>query len=236
MADEGFHEIQLHGKHVVALFIGAAVVLVVTFLCGVLVGRGVRAQKDATAPEAAVAQPAEPPAADVAAGVQPPASTPQPGSQAAQTSAQPPAAPPAPAEEELSYYSRLESQATPAQAAKPAVRQEEPEQRPSAKPAAKPAVESQAKAPTATPVTQAASGQEPAGEGFALKVGAYTDRSVADGLAARLSRKGYNTYVVPLSGKGLFSVRVGKFKTRKEADETRRRLVKEEQLKPLLTR
>ena len=41
--DEGFHEIQLNGKQLVFLFIAATVVSVVIFLCGVLVGRGVRA-------------------------------------------------------------------------------------------------------------------------------------------------------------------------------------------------
>ena len=48
MADEGFREIQLNGKQLVVLFMTAAVVLVATFLCGVLVGRGVKAQKDPT--------------------------------------------------------------------------------------------------------------------------------------------------------------------------------------------
>ncbi len=42
--DEGFHEIQLNGKQLVFLFMAATVVSVVIFLCGVLVGRGVRSQ------------------------------------------------------------------------------------------------------------------------------------------------------------------------------------------------
>src|SRR5687767_4683239 len=40
--DEGFHEIQLNGKQLVFLFMAVTVVSVVIFLCGVLVGRGVR--------------------------------------------------------------------------------------------------------------------------------------------------------------------------------------------------
>ncbi len=78
---------------------------------------------------------------------------------------------------------------------------------------------------------------EPAGKGYALRVAAYKDRKQADALSARLAGKGYSTYVVQLpSGKapGLFSVRVGKFKTTKEADAVKRRLEKEEQLKPSL--
>ena len=45
MSDEGFHEIQLNGKQLVFLFMAATVVSVVIFLCGVMVGRGVRAQQ-----------------------------------------------------------------------------------------------------------------------------------------------------------------------------------------------
>ncbi len=43
--DDGFHEIQLNGKQLVFLFMAATVVSVVIFLCGVLVGRGVRAER-----------------------------------------------------------------------------------------------------------------------------------------------------------------------------------------------
>ena len=41
-SDDGFHEIQLSGKQLVFLFMATTVVSVVIFLCGVLVGRGVR--------------------------------------------------------------------------------------------------------------------------------------------------------------------------------------------------
>src|SRR5213594_3082824 len=43
--NEGFHEIQLNGKQLVFLFMAATVVSVVIFLWGVLVGRGVRAER-----------------------------------------------------------------------------------------------------------------------------------------------------------------------------------------------
>ncbi len=45
MSDDGFHEIQLNGKQLVFLFMAATVVSVVIFLCGVMVGRGVRADR-----------------------------------------------------------------------------------------------------------------------------------------------------------------------------------------------
>ncbi len=46
--DDGFHEIQLNGKQLVFLFMAATVVSVVIFLCGVLVGRGVQAERSAS--------------------------------------------------------------------------------------------------------------------------------------------------------------------------------------------
>ena len=71
--DEGFHEIQLSGKQLVFLFMATATVLVVTFLCGVQVGRNVKTpdrpadQADTLAsagvPPPAVAVPSQPAAA-----------------------------------------------------------------------------------------------------------------------------------------------------------------------------
>ena len=45
IADDGFHEIQLSGKQLVFLFMATTAVSVVIFLCGVLVGRGVRSER-----------------------------------------------------------------------------------------------------------------------------------------------------------------------------------------------
>lgn len=235
MADESFREIQLSGKQLAALFMGAAVVLVVAFLCGVLVGRGVRAQKETVVagdvPAAGSAAAADP---TVGLTASQPAVNPAPP-------AQPPATPPpAPPEEELSYYQRLESEGQPGEPTKstppaPAAADAKALNAPAeGKPNAAPV--GTAPAPAAAP----ASG-EPAGPGFALRVAAYKDRSQAAALAARLSGKGYGTFVIQLpstdKGPGLFSVRVGKFKTRKEADAVKRRLETEEQLKPsLITR
>jgi cell division septation protein DedD len=247
MADDGFRDIQLSGKQLIALFMTAAVVLVVTFLCGVLVGRGVRAQKEPTlaageqAPGAAAAQD---PTASVAALQTATRTSPQ-----AQPA--PPGAPPPPAEEDLSYYSRLEGQsASPesrkaAPAAKhadtPAPAQAAPRPAEAAPRATAPASPTTAAKPAATsapkPAATAASA-EPAGSGYVVKIVAYRDRAQADSLASRLSVKGYAAYVVTVSGKGapLYSVRVGKFKARADAEAAKRRLEKEEQFKPLITR
>jgi len=45
MSDEQFHEFHLDGKQMVFLFMASTVVAVVIFLCGVMVGRGVRASQ-----------------------------------------------------------------------------------------------------------------------------------------------------------------------------------------------
>jgi len=100
-----------------------------------------------------------------------------------------------------------------------------------------PASAAAAKIPAAADVSKAAETglwQEPAGPGYYLKIAAYRDRAQAETLAKRLHGKGYHTYVVTAPG-GLHSVRVGKYKTRKEADTVRRRLEKEEQLNPLIS-
>src|SRR5215212_2687928 len=108
MSDEGFHEIQLNGKQLVFLFMAATVVSVVIFLCGVLVGRGVRSQlsvTDTTAPstvaETTPTQPAMP-------------------AQAPAAGSDPTAAAAPPATDELSYFKRLEKQNPPAEQLKPA--------------------------------------------------------------------------------------------------------------------
>ena len=71
MSEEGFHEIQLSGKQLVFLFMATTVVSVVIFLCGVLVGRGVRAETivaDATGTSLDVAAEQPQPMADAGQG------------------------------------------------------------------------------------------------------------------------------------------------------------------------
>lgn len=233
MNDEGFREIQLNGKQLIFLFMAVTVVLVVTFLFGVLVGRGVRegagttqiASGDVT-PDADVA-----PAAD---NLAPPA--------AGGASPQAPAAPPA---EELSYAERLLRDAppeetlkpTPSEPAAPAPVVQEPvaDRAPSpveekAQPAA-PAVRTAQ--PTSVPTTAAAAqATDPTGPGFAVQVAAYPDRRDAETLVKQLVTKGYPAFVMdPVKGAPtkLFRVRVGKYPTRTVAEGVQARLVKSEQ-------
>jgi len=107
--DEGFHEIQLNGKQLVFLFMAATVVSVVIFLCGVLVGRGVRANQVASAE-------ASPAAASGETSPQQPSSPPQPTPAGSDPTAAAP--PPAPADD-LTYFNRLEKKNAPAETLKP---------------------------------------------------------------------------------------------------------------------
>lgn len=98
MADEGFQEIQLTGKQVVFLFMATTVIAAGIFLAGVLVGRGVQAEKATGGSEATL--------------LSAPQVVPESAPQAAPVSAAPvndPAAAPAPPPtDELSYYQRLQ--------------------------------------------------------------------------------------------------------------------------------
>jgi cell division septation protein DedD len=225
--DDGFHEIQLNGKQLVFLFMAATVVSVVIFLCGVLVGRGVRVERSAVVENAALS---EPPAADPA----PPPAAPAP----AAVAADPRTAPPPTASEDLSYFNRLERSNQPVEDLKPASKPSTPEP----KAATDKASAEHGKVATATPPKEkpaAASSAAPApGSGYAVQVAALNVRSEADAIAKKLASKGYAAYVqTPSDGTpSVYRVRIGTFKTRREAETVAARLQKEEQYKPWVTK
>jgi cell division septation protein DedD len=241
--DDGFHEIQLNGKQLVFLFMAATVVSVVIFLCGVLVGRGV---KPVSLESLGVAAP-ESVTADV------PASAPSlPASPATQPAAS--ELPPTPGE--LTYYDRLEKNTPPAETLKltpeapksPAAQPEpvpaavERASSPAAQKPASPAGERRSPVPTPnspqTPTALGAPG-EPAGSGYAVQVAALRAQREADAIAKRLTGKGYPAYVMsPSAGApaSVYRVRVGKFRNRREAEQVAARLEKEEQFKPWVVR
>ena len=236
MNDEGFREIQLNGKQLIFLFMAVTVVLVVTFLFGVLVGRGAREGADTAQIASGEVTPdaATTPAADN----RPPVAT-------TGTSATPtPAAPP----EELSYAERLLRDTPPEENLKPATSEppapgpvvQEPvaERAPAPAPprdtpaSAVPAPRSVQPAPASAPPVPAQA-TDPAGPGFAVQVAAYRDRRDADTLAKQLTAKGYPAFVMdPVKGTStaLFRVRVGKYKTLKDAEAIEARLQTAEQL------
>jgi DedD protein len=277
MAEDGFREIQLNGKQIVFLFMATAVVAVVIFLSGVMVGRGVRAEKGALGEaDTLTSPPAAPPAARGGTEPQP--------TGAVSTSTLPPAQGQA-ASDDLSYYNRLEAAGAPKETLKPTSTEPappvaEPHTRPGgretpappvpAPPAAAakqpappadsapknaPPQESRPPAPRVTPPARAvdppeaaskASAEpsradpsrsaEPAGSSFSVQVSALRNRAGAEAVLKDLSARGYDGYIVgPQAGSSLYRVRVGKFKDRRDAEELRRRLEKEN-FKPLITR
>jgi cell division septation protein DedD len=261
--DDAFHEIQLNGKQLVFLFMAATVVSVVIFLCGVLVGRGVRTERAATGADVATVASATDPTPQ---RVPPP----QPAAGSDPTVAAPPQA-----VDDFSYFNRLEKPGKtaddlkPAQPRESAAKSSAAETRSAAKNVAasktaapartaappdapapsvkssQPAVAASAKetpvvaaktAAAAAPSTDSASADQ--GSGFAVQIAALNAKNEADAIARRLSSKGYAAYVLsPSTGTpSVYRVRVGKFGTRREAESVAAKLQKEEQYKPWITR
>jgi len=215
--DDAFHEIQLNGKQLVFLFMAATVVSVVIFLCGVLVGRGVRAER-------AAAQDAALNTASADATMPQAAATPNP----APAGSDPTAAPPPPAVDDLTYFNRLEKQKSPAEQLK-------------AKPTATTMTEKtgapEARTPPSLPVTAKSREVASGSQGWTVQIAALNERNAAEAIARRLSSKGYAAYVFePSDGTAVYRVRVGKFGSRHEAETLKTRLEKEEQFKPFVTR
>ena len=246
--DDGFHEIQLNGKQLVFLFMAATVVSVVIFLCGVLVGRGVRAERGAVAmADVPPADQIEPTAGSVPAldtvGIRT-------------------APPPAAVDERPSLFDRLEnpdpaldkvkspsakpSDSTPAappvstsrpapvpvsMPAPPAKPVPPPSANPAPQPAAKPAPASTSATSASRPAAPAASGAK---SGYVVQIAALNSRSEADAMVKRLSSKGYEAFVQAPAEKApaVFRVRVGNYPTRSEAETVAARLQKEGQFKP----
>lgn len=261
--DEGFHEIQLNGKQLVFLFMAATVVSVVIFLCGVLVGRGVRVERGLPADiaELTTVAAADTPGAPASGAPAPVAA-----------GSDPTAAAPPPTVDDLSYFNRLEKPNAPAEvlkaapdvakdAPKPAVTPATPAQ-PAPEPSKGSQIAAAAPAPPAagqdaaarsgaaaagSPATAASSAAPPPtaaspaaaeGAGYALQVAALKERDDAEAIAKRLAQKGYAAYVLmPATGApSVYRVRVGKFRTKREAESIAAKLQKEEQFNPWITR
>jgi DedD protein len=218
MSDDGFHEIQLNGKQLVFLFMAATVGAVVIFLCGVMVGRGVRGDTPSQVTEAA------PPPAEAAAPASPPpvAAAPHTDSAAGPV--------PEPADDE-SVYKALTSAKPTDEKLKPAAKAVRPPPAPSPEPKAAAKAPAAPVAETATPPSAVTSG------GFAVQVTALRDRSEAESIVKRLVGKGYQAYVLnPLPGKPpVYRVQVGRYQNRVDADRIASRLQKEEQFTPWVT-
>jgi cell division septation protein DedD len=234
MSDQGFHEVQLSGKQLVFLFMSAVVVMVVVFLLGVNVGRGVRSAVGDTE-VLAQSDPSTPNGPDAAAA----------GSEPAK-----------PAQPELSYHDLLlganapadkgaagdkgtagadkgaAAEKAPPSEAPPPIAEVPPSQTPRPTPAATP-----------TPATRAPAAQVPAaaakpkGSDWFLQTGAYATQAVAEGEVAKLKQLNLPGFVQPTDRNGatMFSVRVGPYSDRAQAEQVSSRL-KRQGFKSLITR
>ena len=238
--DDGFREIQLNGKQLVFLFMAATVVSVVIFLCGVLVGRGVRAERGGLSDTATLS-----PSTDTSPlQTPPPVGAPVPAPAGSDPTVA--AAPPPP--DDLTYFNRLEKQNAPAEKLKTEPDRRVAERKPAAADGPAPAPVSAPATPGPPPpapalneaarTTAPETAPEPSGQGFVVQIAALNIRSEAEAIARRLSSKGYAAYVLsPANGTpSVYRVRVGKFNTRREAESVAAKLQKEEQFKPWVTR
>jgi DedD protein len=231
--DEYYYEIQLTNKQLVFYFMAGASFLVLSFLAGIVVGRGV--DGSAELPVQRIA------AEDVVTREEPPARS---------------VAPPA----EQFNYSNLESDKPDTKLEKPktaalsppliaeppasakassATTTKKPEAATSStKAAEKPAVNTRPAPPIAPIKSAAVVETEPDSGAFAIQVGAFKDRASADTIVNKLKGKGYAAYVIAPQGMGggLFNVRVGSYGTREPAEKTSARLRDEEKFKPFIVK
>ena len=190
----------------------ATVVSVVIFLCGVLVGRGVRAERATQSAENTTAT--IEPAPQAVPAEKPPAGS------------DPTTAAPPPTVDDLSYFNRLEKQTQPAEQLKA----DPPKQAAQAAPVKD--------TPPPPAPREVAPPPAPAGDGYVIQVAAMPEHGVADAMAKRLTTKGYSAFVMTADGARptMYRVRIGRFKTRREAESVAAKLQKEEQFKPWVTK
>jgi cell division septation protein DedD len=230
--DEYYYEIQLTNKQLVFYFMAGASGLVLSFLAGIMVGRGVDASPEVQA-------------------------APRPAIQDTIVEEAPPKAAPTTS---LSYSENLESDRpndttldrgaakTNAPAAS-AVRTAEV--KPPAPTAVLPPTTTrrgpEAAAPTTAPLAPApapirtaptATLAPDSSGAFTIQVGAFKERDAAESIVGKLKKKGFSAYVVTPKGAegGLFNVRVGSFAARPEAEKVQERLRVEEKYLPFIVK
>ena len=166
-------------------------------------------------------------------------------------------APPPVPPEDLSYTKRLEENnkketlkasaaRAPAPVPPPPAQTVQPraEAPPAAVPTPKPVAAAKPKEPEApalpapAPAAVSSSPAPSRGDGYAIQVAALRESGEADTIAKRLVNKGYDAYVLTPPGgtPNVYRVRVGSFKTRRDAEVVASKLQQEEQFKPWITR
>jgi cell division septation protein DedD len=229
--DDYFYEIQLSNKQLVFYFMAGATVLIVSFLVGVMVGRGVDANTDVQAARNTTA-----PIEEKAVVEEPPRPAP-------------------PAAEDLTYAQRLESDKGEEGLEKPVRTASAAQVKPAAAAVEPPPITAPpsnvareiprvvptpvaAATPRAVPTPRPAVAQAAPGRGqFTIQVGAFKDRASADTVSGQLKGKGFAAYVLaPASPDGLFNVRVGAYAARPDAERVQTRLRDQEKFKPFIVK
>jgi cell division septation protein DedD len=224
--DDYYYEIQLTNKQLVFYFMAGAAGLILSFLAGVMVGRGVDsssgdvraarpiAEERIVPEESPSTKAAPPPAEDLTYAQRLEGDKVDDSLKPAGSGAVAPKTPSAPATKSAAEAAKTTTAAARAAAPKPAPS-------PSAKPSAKPS--------PSPPAAGVAS--------FTIQVGAFKDKTTADSVVARLKDKGFAAYVVsPDGGEGLYNVRVGSYPARADAERIQTRLRDEEKFKPFIVR
>ncbi len=244
--DDYFYEIQLTNKQLVFYFMAGATGLILSFLAGVAVGRGVDGGTE-QAPTRVVEE-------RVIAE-----ETPR----------------PAPSAEDLTYAQRLEADKADDTLQRPSREADNPSPRvvprplagevpraaspspaatrptpvprpvatvaPPARPSAAPTASSSPRVVVATPLpltpaaTPTARPPVAGGGNFTIQVGAFKDRASAESVMTRLKGRGFAAYVTSPRG-DLFNVRVGNFTARAEAERVHARLRDDEKFKPFIVK
>jgi len=232
--DDYYYEIQLTNKQLVFYFMAGAAGLVLSFLAGVMVGRGV----EGSAMGAGEPRPVTEERVVAEQSPAPAQATPAPG--------------------DFTYPGRLESDkpeegldrsraASPAPATATTTVKTPPAQAkalppvPTPRPTASAAPSaSQAALPTPAPATTRPAGPLPKAQpqtaaGFAIQVGAFKDRVSADTVVRSLKTRGFPAYAVAPAGRGggLFTVRVGIYRDRADAEAVQSRL-NDDKFKPYI--
>ena len=263
--DDGFHEIQLNGKQLVFLGMATTLVSVVIFLCGVLVGRGVKpldTVAQAAGPQAfdapvtspvapgAIATPAPaPPATPAAIGAatargrgrgcrEPPAT---PSRRRSATNPTPPA--PAPASDLAAAAAKRRPPPPPSNRRR---RRSSRARRAKPKPAPRSGERGAARARrrrrrSRRPPRRAGRDRRPrqaAGGAIAVQVGAFATRKRGRRAGEEAQRQGLRRLrdEPDDDGKNVYRVRVGNYSTADEAQRVSARLTQQEKLKPWVIR
>jgi cell division septation protein DedD len=204
--DDYYYEIQLTNKQLVFYFMAGAAGLILSFLAGVMVGRGVEGSAAGAGDTRTVAEERVVPEQSPA----PAAGTPEPG---------------------YTYPRTLEGDRPDDRLERPAGAAATPAPTPTPRPATPAPTTRPAAAPTPAlpppPTPRAAALPRPlasTASGFAIQVGAFKDKVSADGIVRSLKARGLPAYAVTPTGGGLFTVRVGVYRDRADAEAVQDRL------------